>query len=104
MKKVVFAARHHRAPCKEGSQGHFDKRLTKSETTMLMNTPRFTLKPLVATISRHRFVPLYLVAMGMGAGVQAAEDDNGVPAAAAVVAPTAPLSRPTAMLEPSIQG
>ena len=60
---------------------------------MLMNTPRFTLKPLVATISRHRFVPLYLVAMGMGAGVQAAEDDNGVPAAAAVVAPTTQLQR-----------
>jgi iron complex outermembrane receptor protein len=67
----------------------------KSETTMLMNTPRFTLKPLVATISRHRFVPLYLVAMGMGAGtVQAAEDDNvAVPAAAAVVAPTTQLQR-----------
>lgn len=63
---------------------------------MLMNTPRFTLKPLVATISRHRFVPLYLVAMGMGAGtVQAAEDDNAaVPAAAAaVVAPTTQLQR-----------
>ncbi|WP_433589756.1 TonB-dependent receptor [Pseudomonas koreensis] len=62
---------------------------------MLMNTPRFTLKPLVATISRHRFVPLYLVAMGMGAGsVQAAEDDNAaVPAATAVVAPTTQLQR-----------
>lgn len=41
---------------------------------MLMNIPRFTLKPLVAKIQRHRFVPLYLVTMGMGAGsLQAAE-------------------------------
>ncbi|MEO6677712.1 MAG: TonB-dependent receptor [Pseudomonas sp.] len=60
---------------------------------MLMNTPRFTLKPLVATIQRHRFVPLYLVAMGMGSGsLQAAEtvaeDGSAAPAAsAAVVAP-----------------
>lgn len=62
---------------------------------MLMNTPRFTLKPLVATMSRHRFVPLYLVAMGMGAGtVQAAEDDNSATSAAAVVAaPTTQLQR-----------
>ena len=62
---------------------------------MLMNTPRFTLKPLVATMSRHRFVPLYLVAMGMGAGtVQAAEDDNSAtPAAAVVAAPTTQLQR-----------
>ncbi|UZE10050.1 TonB-dependent receptor [Pseudomonas sp. B21-053] len=60
---------------------------------MLMNTPRFTLKPLVATIQRHRFVPLYLVAMGMGAGsLQAAEAlaEDGSDASAASAAVVAP--------------
>lgn len=66
---------------------------------MLMNIPRFTLKPLVTTLQRHRFVPLYLMAMGLGAGTtQAAEEDAdssaAVPAAsAAAVAPTTQLQR-----------
>ncbi|WP_213941281.1 TonB-dependent receptor [Pseudomonas sp. dw_612] len=65
---------------------------------MLMNTSRFTLKPLVATIQRHRFVPLYLVAMGMGAGsLQAAEagteDDSSKVVPAAVAPATTQLQR-----------
>uniref|UniRef100_UPI002590196A TonB-dependent receptor plug domain-containing protein n=1 Tax=Pseudomonas sp. TaxID=306 RepID=UPI002590196A len=48
---------------------------------MLMSFPRFTLKPLAATLQRHRLVPLYVMAMGMGT-VQAADDST-----AAVVAP-----------------
>lgn len=65
---------------------------------MLMNTPRFTLKPLVATIQRHRFVPLYLVAMGMSAGsLHAAEagteDDSSKVVPAAVAPATTQLQR-----------
>lgn len=65
---------------------------------MLMNTPRFTLKPLVAMIQRHRFVPLYLVAMGMSAGsLHAAEagteDDSSKVVPAAVAPATTQLQR-----------
>ncbi|WP_213876368.1 TonB-dependent receptor [Pseudomonas sp. dw_358] len=53
---------------------------------MLMSFPGFTLKPLVATLQRHRMVPLYVMAMGMGT-VQAAEPTDDSSATAAVVAP-----------------
>ncbi|MDE1165370.1 MAG: TonB-dependent receptor [Pseudomonas sp.] len=52
---------------------------------MLMSFHRFTLKPLAATLQRHRMVPLYLMAMGMGS-VQAAESTEDS-SSAAVVAP-----------------
>ncbi|WP_297838390.1 TonB-dependent receptor [Pseudomonas sp.] len=50
---------------------------------MLMKFPGFTLKPLAASMRRHRFVPLYAVALGMSAGhVQAADStqDAATPA------------------------
>ncbi len=61
---------------------------------MLMSFPRFTLKPLAATLQRHRMVPLYVMAMGMSA-VQAAEstDDSGATAAAVVAPATTQLQK-----------
>ena len=57
---------------------------------MQMKSSGFTLKPLVASLQRHRFVPLYLVALGMSAGqLQAAEvsttDDSSAAVSAATV-------------------
>ncbi|MFC6298099.1 TonB-dependent receptor [Pseudomonas sp. CCM 7893] len=66
---------------------------------MQMKSSGFTLKPLVASVRRHRFVPLYLMAMGMGAGqLQAAEatvaqDSATVSTDAAAAAPTTQLDR-----------
>ena len=59
---------------------------------MQMKSSGFTLKPLVASLQRHRFVPLYLVALGMSAGqFQAAEvtaaDDSSATVSSADAAP-----------------
>ena len=59
---------------------------------MQMKSSGFTLKPLVASLQRHRFVPLYLVALGMSAGqLQAAEvtaaDDSSATVSSADAAP-----------------
>ena len=59
---------------------------------MQMKSSGFTLKPLVASLQRHRFVPLYLVALGMSTGqLQAAEvtaaDDSSATVSSADAAP-----------------
>lgn len=61
---------------------------------MQMKSSGFTLKPLVASLQRHRFVPLYLVALGMSTGqLHAAEavaaDDSGAAVSAAAVSAAA---------------
>lgn len=54
---------------------------------MLTSIPSFTLKPLVATVRRHRLVPLYVMAMGMGNAYAADSMQETGSAQAAVVAP-----------------
>ena len=72
---------------------------------MQMKSSGFTLKPLVASLQRHRFVPLYLVALGMSAGqLQAAEatvsDDAGsAVSSAAVSADATAAPAPTTQLD-----
>ena len=54
---------------------------------MLTSIPSFTLKPLAATVRRHRLVPLYVMAMGMGNAYAADSTQETGSAQAAVVAP-----------------
>ncbi|WP_311971340.1 TonB-dependent receptor [Pseudomonas baltica] len=54
---------------------------------MLTSFPGFTLKPLVATVRRHRMVPLYVMAMGVGSAYAADSTEETNTAQAAVIAP-----------------
>ncbi|MBF7141746.1 MULTISPECIES: TonB-dependent receptor [Pseudomonas] len=54
---------------------------------MLMSFPGFTLKPLVATLQRHRMVPVYMMAMGMSGAYAADSTEETNSAQAAVIAP-----------------
>ena len=71
---------------------------------MQMKSSGFTLKPLVASLQRHRFVPLYLVALGMSAGQlhaaeTAAADDPGTAVSAAAVSTDAVAAPATTQLQ-----
>ncbi|NMY37852.1 MULTISPECIES: TonB-dependent receptor [Pseudomonas] len=71
---------------------------------MQMKSSGFTLKPLVASLQRHRFVPLYLVALGMSTGqLHAAEavaaDDSGAAVSAAAVSADAVAAPATTQLQ-----
>ena len=71
---------------------------------MQMKSSGFTLKPLVASLQRHRFVPLYLVALGMSAGqLQAAEvsttDDSSAAVSAATVSTDSAAAPATTQLD-----
>ena len=71
---------------------------------MQMKSSGFTLKPLVASLQRHRFVPLYLVALGMSAGqVHAAQatpaDDASATVSSATVSTDAAASPATTQLQ-----
>ena len=71
---------------------------------MQMKSSGFTLKPLVASLQRHRFVPLYLVALGMSAGqLHAAEaapaDDSGSAVSTATVSTDAVAAPATTQLQ-----
>jgi iron complex outermembrane receptor protein len=69
----------------------------KSEITMLMKFPSFALKPMVASVQRHRFVPFYLVALGMTAGqVQAADTPEDTTTSVVAPASTAAVAVPSA--------
>lgn len=71
---------------------------------MQMKSSGFTLKPLVASLQRHRFVPLYLVALGMSAGqVHAAQatpaDDASATVNSATVSTDAAAAPATTQLQ-----
>ena len=71
---------------------------------MQMKSSGFTLKPLVASLQRHRFVPLYLVALGMSAGqVHAAQatpaDDASATVSSATVSTDAAAAPATTQLQ-----
>jgi len=60
----------------------------------------FNLKPLVASLQRHRFVPLYVVALGMSAGqLQAAETNAADDSTATTVSAGSNAAAPTTQLQ-----
>ncbi|MBO4968272.1 MAG: energy transducer TonB, partial [Pseudomonas sp.] len=72
---------------------------------MQMKSSGFTLKPLVASLQRHRFVPLYLVALGMSAGqLQAAEVTAADSSATVSSADTAPAPATTQLDRVEVTG